>query len=56
MGGVDCLNIKNTVHLVSLDILVFNILIFFQTKGTDAITCMFGEVFLYLHAVTWCYW
>ena len=42
-----------TVHLVSLDGLVFNVFNFFKTKGTAALTCMFGDVCSYVHGVTW---
>ena len=47
---------KQTVHLVSLDWLVFNILNLAQTKVTAALTCMFGDVYSDVHAINWCFW
>ena len=45
-----------TVHLVSIDGLVSNILNLVQTKDTYAITYMFGYVCSYGHDITWCCW
>ena len=44
---------KHTVHLVSLDWLVLNILNFALTKVTAALTCMFGDVCSDVHAINW---
>ena len=46
----------STVHLFSLDGLVFNILNFVKTKVTAELTCMFGDVCPYAHPVTWLCW
>ena len=43
-----------TVHLVSLDGLVFKTLNFFQTEDTAALTFMFGYVCSYVNALWSC--
>ena len=48
--------LHNNVHLVSLYGLVFNTFNFIPNKGTAALTCMFGDVCSYVHAVTFCCW
>ena len=45
-----------SLNLVSIYGLIFNVLDFVQTKITAALTCIFGDVCQYVHAVNWCCW